>query len=102
MTPLLSQPRALLAALALLVASACTSPCLRVQQQLCACRFTTNDARRSCEASAENQERLVPPDADALTACEAIDDSCAALISLRGCAVIELDEGKRACGLAEN
>ena len=91
-----------LVALALVVATlaACSSPCMRIQQRICACQYQTSGLRRTCETNEENQQSLDPPTADELTACESLDESCAAILAEKGCSVLEVDEGKRACGLS--
>lgn len=96
----LSLPSAALLAL-LAVGAGCASPCMQIQTLLCECRFQTSDERRSCEQSAEAQEKLDPPTAAELTACDSLIPSCEQVLSGGDCQVLETVEGKRACGLAK-
>ena len=79
--------------------SGCDSACLDVQQVLCECTGRTQDQRNACSDSAKAQESLAPPDEAALAQCDAILPVCEELVA-KGCAALDTDEGKRACGLA--
>lgn len=81
-------------------ASACSSPCMRVQQLICECRFQTSDERRNCESNAESQQGLDPPTDEELAVCEALVPGCEAILAGGDCSALDTDEGKRACGLA--
>jgi hypothetical protein len=74
---------------------------MQIQSVLCECRFRTQDERRSCEQSADAQEKLDPPTADELTTCADLLPGCQELLAGGDCQVLATLEGKRACGLAK-
>ncbi len=92
--------RAVLAVIAAsLLATACSSTCLQVQQKLCECKGQTQTERNSCEQAASDQESLAPPTDEQLAACEEILPECEAQIA-KGCDTLLTLEGKQACGIA--
>ena len=81
-------------------AVACQSPCMQVQQVMCACIGRTQNERTTCEDTASLQEGLVDPDEAAFARCEALLPGCEALLAT-GCEKLDTAEGRVACGIAE-
>ena len=80
---------------------ACSSPCLQVQQVLCQCQGSTQSERSTCEDNAKQQESLQPPSDATQDTCDQLLPGCEAIIDGgAGCASLQTDEGRKACGLA--
>lgn len=83
------------------LAQACSSPCIQVQQVLCQCQGRTQSERNTCEDNAKQQESLQPPSDSTQQTCEQLLPGCEAIIDGGGgCASLQTDEGRKACGLS--
>jgi hypothetical protein len=79
-------------ALALAVATGCTSPCNQLADQICNCQTTQNN-RNSCNAEESTR-------ADQVSPTDAQEQACSNLIPLCDCNVLDTPQGKVNCGLA--
>ena len=83
------------------IATACASKCLQVQNILCQCQGLTQAEQQTCSSNASVQEGLSPPTAAQLATCSSLLQGCTDLIDGgSGCDALKTDEGKKVCGLS--
>ncbi len=70
----------------------CSSPCVQLADQICACQNTQTD-RNNCNSQESARSDQVNPTSQQEAACSALLNKC-------DCHTLDTPEGKRNCGLA--